>query len=901
MTEIIVESAINETVIDINGGPTLSTVVGNEAQTIVSEFVDPVVIDLNSGPRGEPGAAILTGEYPPDPQEGVMGDMYIVTQGAELVGEVFRKSGPMTWVNEGNVRGPAGGVNTVNGYTGPDVTITKTDLGLSNVDNTSDVLKPISTATQTALNTKIPYNDWLQYRNPFNGVRRVYLNELHNGLFRADARFNVVAKRYRASDNVELYTLSAAEVARFFDSNYEGQYTIPVGEYLVVTITFPNETGAAYPGYPYGKFFVSHYHTSKSANSSARFYTEYAPHGGPAWKNLAKSEPVNLASSYVVQFDNPNYQITAMEFRIDAPTTGTANAAVTQIEMMPDRPGANETPYVDKYRMNRLYSSTIWREGTVDRVTIANTGAITATSFSGSGAALTALNGSNISTGTVPDARLSTNQATLSGAQTFSGTKTFSSGIIVTGGTAENRTVVNLGNGYGAGTAGIAANIKLKMYDSGATNYGIGISAARMEYQANQAGGKHTFYIEEVARFNVEAAGATVYGALTATSFSGSGAALTGLTKTQVGLANVTNDAQVTVATAQTVTGAKTFSGAVIVPTPTAATHAAHKQYVDDQIFTLTNGSPELLNTLDELAAAIGDDPNFATTMTNNLALKAPIDSPTFTGTVGGITKAMVGLGNVNNAAQVDLTSAQTIAGVKTFSSAPVVPLNSFAIDKVSGLQTALDAKQPTIVAGTTAQYYRGDKTWQTLDKSAVGLGNVNNVAQVDLSSNQSIAGTKTFTTTNITTAVITSLHVGPSSDHGYISFRARDAAPTTRSAFVGVGSAGSVDFSIHNEMTNGNIRLTPNGTGVVSITAGGGLSVSTGSISGSGSGITNLNASNLASGTVPQDRVVPNVRRFVFTTAGTARPTGATYVEWMGPVQPTNMIANDTWINTGA
>jgi hypothetical protein len=37
-----------------------------------------------------------------------------------------------------------------------DVVLTKSDVGLSNVDNTSDVDKPISTATQTALNDKAP-------------------------------------------------------------------------------------------------------------------------------------------------------------------------------------------------------------------------------------------------------------------------------------------------------------------------------------------------------------------------------------------------------------------------------------------------------------------------------------------------------------------------------------------------------------------------------------------------------------------------------------------------------------------------------------------------------------------------------------------------------------------------
>jgi hypothetical protein len=40
--------------------------------------------------------------------------------------------------------------------------------------------------------------------------------------------------------------------------------------------------------------------------------------------------------------------------------------------------------------------------------------------------------------------------------------------------------------------------------------------------------------------------------------------------------------------------------------------------------------------------------------------------------------------------------------------------------------------KEPTIAAGTTAQYYRGDKTFQTLDKVAVGLGNVDNTSDAN-------------------------------------------------------------------------------------------------------------------------------------------------------------------------
>ena len=55
--------------------------------------------------------------------------------------------------------------------------------------------------------------------------------------------------------------------------------------------------------------------------------------------------------------------------------------------------------------------------------------------------------------------------------------------------------------------------------------------------------------------------------------------------------------------------------------------------FVAAAVASLVNSAPGALDTLRELADAIGDDPNFATTMVNALALKAPLASPVLSGT----------------------------------------------------------------------------------------------------------------------------------------------------------------------------------------------------------------------------------------------------------------------------
>ena len=92
-----------------------------------------------------------------------------------------------------------------------------------------------------------------------------------------------------------------------------------------------------------------------------------------------------------------------------------------------------------------------------------------------------------------------------------------------------------------------------------------------------------------------------------------------------------------------TVSGRMTFNGTVttnsgiIIPTRSRGdntTYAASTAFVQDAISALINGSPGALDTLKELAAALGNDANFASTITKQLALKAPLANPSFSGNV---------------------------------------------------------------------------------------------------------------------------------------------------------------------------------------------------------------------------------------------------------------------------
>ena len=183
-----------------------------------------------------------------------------------------------------------------------------------------------------------------------------------------------------------------------------------------------------------------------------------------------------------------------------------------------------------------------------------------------------------------------------------------------------------------------------------------------------------------------------------------------------------------------------TFSGTPTLPTGTIATtqtaadnstNVATTAFVRGEVTALVNSATATLDTLGEIAAALGNDANLSATLTTSIGLKAPLASPTFTGTVtlpsGTVTSTMILDGTIDNAdisttAAIDLgkladvsTSAQTASytlvladknkivemSVATANTLTVPPNSSVAYavgSQINILQTG--AGQTTVTAG---------------------------------------------------------------------------------------------------------------------------------------------------------------------------------------------------------
>ena len=161
------------------------------------------------------------------------------------------------------------------------------------------------------------------------------------------------------------------------------------------------------------------------------------------------------------------------------------------------------------------------------------------------------------------------------------------------------------------------------------------------------------------------------------------------------------------------------LTGTPTAPTATAGTNStqvATTAYADAAVAAIVDAAPGTLNTLNEIAAAINDDASYAATITTALGTKAPLESPTFTGTVSGVTATHVGLGNVDNTSDADKpvstatqtalnakapTANPTFTGTVDFTGATVNGISSYSAPTLGSTSISSGATVTT-VAGLT-------------------------------------------------------------------------------------------------------------------------------------------------------------------------------------------------------
>ena len=142
-------------------------------------------------------------------------------------------------------------------------------------------------------------------------------------------------------------------------------------------------------------------------------------------------------------------------------------------------------------------------------------------------------------------------------------------------------------------------------------------------------------------------------------------------------------------------------------------------------------------------------------------------------------------------------------------------------------VDTGLGLKEPTITAGTTSQYYRGDKSWQTLDKTVVGLANVDNTSDATKNAATATLTNKTLTSPVLNTgvsgtAIDTDTTLAANSDTKLASQKATKAYADTKLAKSGGTLTGAVIDAVSALTDGATISIDASLGNIFTVTLGG-------------------------------------------------------------------------------
>src|SRR5215217_268921 len=244
--------------------------------------------------------------------------------------------------------------------------------------------------------------------------------------------------------------------------------------------------------------------------------------------------------------------------------------------------------------------------------------------------------------------------------------------------------------------------------------------------------------------------------------------------KADFGLGNVdnTSDAAKPISTlAQSALDAKAplaspdFTGNPTAPTQTAGnntTRLATTAFVTAAVAALIDGAPGAIDTLNELAAALGDDPNFAATV--NAAIAARLIAANNLSDLANAATALTNLGLTANGAA--LVKAANYAAMKTLLAITVADITNASVNGRSLISAADYAAMRTLlglVIGTNVQAFDANtaktnaaQTWSAAQQFGQVAGTVTAVAALALDCalgnefTKTIAGNSTFTVSNV-------------------------------------------------------------------------------------------------------------------------------------------------------